>query len=70
MNNNIFEPIHCQKDYFDNTIILQYEGEFNKEQAFEYIKRSYPSFLGEKIIANEPPNDYNGYKNMGMCIVI
>lgn len=69
VSSSTFEPVHCQKDYIDSTITLQYEGDFDKEKAFEYIKRSYPSFCGGTILENEPPSKYKGYKNVGTCIV-
>ena len=52
-------------DYETYIVDVQYEGEFNEEQAIKYAKLSYPSVEG-KIQYIVKPNEFKGYKNLGV----
>ena len=56
--------LHCQKDYFDDTITVQYEGVYNYDEMMEYVNRCYSDVKGE-VISHTEPSKWQGYKNMG-----
>jgi len=56
--------LHCQKDYFDDTITVQYEGVYNYDEMMEYVNRCYSDVKGE-VISHTEPSEWQGYKNMG-----
>jgi hypothetical protein len=60
--------IHCQKDYFNNTVTVQYEGLFNYEEMMLYVKASYKDVVGV-MIDHERPSDFNGLKNVGTVVI-
>jgi hypothetical protein len=62
------ECLHCQKDYIDDTIIVQYEGVYNYDEMMEYVNRCYDNVKGE-VIEHEKPSEWQGYKNMGSVLI-
>ena len=62
------ECLHCQKDYIDDTIIVQYEGVYNYNEMMEYVNRCYGNVKGE-VIEHEEPSEWQGYKNMGSVLI-
>jgi len=58
-------PIHCQKDYSNGNIILQYSGIFNYPKAIEFIKQSYSDVKGIVIIEHTVPSFFCEYENYG-----
>jgi hypothetical protein len=56
--------LHCQKDYFDGTVTVQYEGVYNYDEMMEYVSRCYGDIKGE-VISHTEPSEWQGYKNMG-----
>jgi hypothetical protein len=56
--------LHCQKDYFDDTVTVQYEGIYNYDEMMEYVNRCYGDVKGE-VISHTEPSEWQGYKNMG-----
>lgn len=63
-----FEPVHCQKDYLTDTVTVQFRGQFNGIEAWEYLKRSYPSFEGRDIVHFEEPSNFRGLENLGTAV--
>jgi hypothetical protein len=62
------ECLHCQKDYIDDTIIVQYEGVYNYDEMMKYVNRCYENVRGE-VIEHEKPSEWQGYKNMGSVLI-
>jgi hypothetical protein len=62
------ECIHCQKDYSDDTVIVQYEGVYDYDEMMGFVNKCYGNVNGE-MISHEPPNEFQGYKNMGMVVI-
>ena len=62
------ECLHCQKDYFDNTILVQYRGEYDLEEITEYVKRNYSDYAWE-IIEHSPPSQDKGFENTGSILI-
>lgn len=60
--------LHCQKDYIDDTIVVQYEGVYNYDEMMEYVNRCYGNVKGE-VIEHEEPSEWRGYKNMGSVLI-
>lgn len=60
-----FEPLHCQMDYGDNSVVVQWEGKFNETVCLHYLLSCYPGFRGREIISHSEPNEYKGFKNCG-----
>jgi hypothetical protein len=56
--------LHCQKDYFDDTVTVQYEGVYNYDEMMEYVNKCYGGIKGE-VISHTEPSEWQGYKNMG-----
>lgn len=65
LNENLFDPIHAQKDYETDIVEVQYEGEYNEELAIKYAKQSYPDLQGI-IEYHYPPENVKGYTNPGI----
>lgn len=63
-----FEPVHCQKDYLTDTVTVQFRGQFNGVKAWEYLKKSYPSFEGREIVHFEEPSNFRGLENLGTAV--
>ena len=62
------ECFYCQKDYIDDTVIVQYEGVYNYDEMMEYVNRCYGNVKGE-VIEHEEPSEWQGYKNMGSVLI-
>ena len=60
--------LHCQKDYINDTIIIQYEGVYSYDEMMEYVNRCYDNVRGE-VIEHEEPSEWQGYKNMGSVLI-
>ena len=60
--------LHCQKDYIDDTIIVQYEGVYSYDEMMEYVNRCYGNVKGE-VIEHEEPREWQGYKNMCSLLI-
>jgi hypothetical protein len=60
--------LHCQKDYFDDTVTVQYEGIYNYDEMMEYVNRCYGDVKGE-VISHTEPSEWQGYKNMGAVML-
>lgn len=63
-----FEPVHCQKDYLNDTVTVQFRGKFDGVKAWEYLKQSYPSFEGRDIVSFSEPSNFRGLENMGEAV--
>ena len=63
------ECLNCCKDYFDNTIMVHYDGEYNHKEMIEYVKRSYPNEVNYKVVENEKPSTFKGLLNIGRVII-
>lgn len=59
-------PIHCQKDYSNGSITLQYSGIFDYPKAIEFIKQSYSDVKGIVIIEHTVPSFSHNYENYGV----
>jgi hypothetical protein len=64
----VMDCIHCQKDYIDDTIVVQYEGVYNYDEMMGYVNRCYGNVKGE-VIEHEEPSEWQGYKNMGSVLI-
>lgn len=60
-----FEPVHCQMDYGNNTVLIQFRGKFDEDLAFDYAINCYPSFVGKKVFELIEPSFCMGYENLG-----
>jgi hypothetical protein len=64
----VMDCIHCQKDYIDDTIVVQYEGIYNYDEMMQFVNRCYGDVKGE-VIEHEEPSEWRGYKNMGSVLI-
>jgi len=62
---NKMECLNCKKDYFDNTILVNYDGEYNHKEMIDYVKRSYPNERNYEIVEHGVPYTYKGFRNFG-----
>lgn len=67
-SSTVMDCIHCQKDYIDDTIIVQYEGVYNYDEMMEFVNRCYGDVKGE-VIEYEEPSEWQDYKNMGSVLI-
>ena len=64
----IFEPMHCQMDYIDDSVTVFFRGEYDENKAIEYMLESYGSFNGRTADIVVPHSYYKGYENWGYVI--
>jgi hypothetical protein len=62
------ECLHCQKDYIDDTITVQYEGVYNYDEMMEYVNRCYSNVKGE-VIEHQKQSEWQGYENIGSVLI-
>jgi hypothetical protein len=65
---SVFEPVHVQKDYLTDSVIIQFRGKFDCQKAIEYMLQSYPSFKGRKIIDFSEHSEFRGLENLGSVV--
>lgn len=60
-----FEPVHCQMDYFDESVTIFFRGKYDEKKAIQYMLKSYGSFNGRRVVEVVPHSYYKGYENWG-----
>lgn len=57
--------LHCQRDYAENTVVVQFTGELDETKAVEYVEKCYPSLTKLEILASSPHEFIKGYEQLG-----
>lgn len=59
-----FKPTHCQRDYTQHQVTVQFDGDFDPTDSREYLNYNYPDLDVQLLYVNEQ-YEYKGFQNTG-----
>lgn len=64
-----FEVLDATRDYHNNQLNIQYEGDMSPFGLFLYVSLNYPEFARGEILEHTPESEFRGMQNPGTVTI-